>query len=185
VEVALADRREWIIKGMGRCVVFIEQCDLPENVGGMLITSHDRDLDYFRLHILISSGLCNKPDFNIRVEQKITAVHEFTHVLAALSAISRVRADFLIMRLKEQFRKKAHAIYSEDIKRVATELNASLFAKFDDLGRQDRKNHFPDEHFRLGIEDFPVSYPLIFEEFLLSKEMFDEYFSACDSQDLI
>jgi hypothetical protein len=38
-------------------------------------------------------------------------------------------------------------------------------------------NHFPDEHFRLGFEDFPISYPIVFDEFLFSKEMFEEYFS--------
>ncbi|MDR2797938.1 MAG: hypothetical protein LBB80_06310 [Treponema sp.] len=37
--------------------------------------------------------------------------------------------------------------------------------------------YFPDEHFRLGFDDFPISYPIIFDEFLFSREMFEEYFS--------
>jgi len=176
-EVIMADGRSWVIQGMGRCGVFIEQGELPENIGGLLITSHDRELDFFRLHILINSALCGSAALESRVEQKITAVHEFVHAVAALSAISKIRTESVIRRLKEILRQKAHAIYFEDIKRVVTELGEPLSAKLNGPSESSRKNHFPDEHFRLGIEDFPVSYPIIFEEFLLSKEMFDEYFS--------
>jgi len=176
-EVIMADSRDWIIQGMGRCGVFIERSDLPENIGGILITSHDPELDFFKLHILINDRLCDKTGFDNRVEQKITAVHEFVHAVAALSAISKIRTDSLIMRFKEILRQKAHAIYFDDIKRVVVELGESLSVKLNGPRERSGKNHFPDEHFRLGIEDFPVSYPIIFEEFLLSREMFDEYFS--------
>jgi hypothetical protein len=176
-EILLADRREWITQGMGRCGIYIEQYDLPENIGGMLITSHDSVLDFFKLHILINSRLCGSVDHQCRVEQKIAAVHEFTHTVAALSGISRVKTALLIERMKERLRQKTHAIYLDDIRRLAAELNNALFDKMSDRGEKNTKNHFPDEHFRLGIEDFPVSYPRIFEEFLLSREMFDEYFS--------
>ncbi|GHU51930.1 hypothetical protein FACS1894200_12420 [Spirochaetia bacterium] len=37
--------------------------------------------------------------------------------------------------------------------------------------------HILNEHFRLGFEDFPISYPVIFEEFLMCQELFEEYFS--------
>ncbi|MDR2797939.1 MAG: hypothetical protein LBB80_06315 [Treponema sp.] len=50
----------------------------------MLITSHNMELDYFKLHIIINSTILND-----RVKEKITAVHEFTHTVAALSAIVR------------------------------------------------------------------------------------------------
>jgi len=143
----------------------------------MLITSHDSELDFFKLHILINNRLCGKADHKCRVEQKIAAVHEFTHTVAALSAISRVKTKLLIERLKDRLRQKAHAIYLDDIKCLAAELTDSLFNKISQLGEKNTQNLFTDEHFRLGIEDFPISYPRIFEEFLLSKEMFDEYFS--------
>jgi len=186
--VYMADKRDWVIKGMGRCIVIIEQQDLPEKTGGILITSHDSELDYFKLHILINSSLCNKTGLNDRADLKITATHEFTHTIAALSAISRVRSDLLIGRLKEIFRKKLHAISYDEIKKIAEELSNSLFDVLDNVARPvsmehdeqkntDKEYYFPDMHFRLGFEDFPVSYPVIFEEFLFSKEMFEEYFS--------
>jgi hypothetical protein len=69
---------------MSRCIVIIEQRSLLDEVGGMLITSHNMELDYFKLHIIINSTILND-----RVKEKITAVHEFTHTVAALSAIVR------------------------------------------------------------------------------------------------
>jgi len=176
-EVDLADHRDWIIQGMGRCVVVIEQFSLPDKIGGMLITSHDAELDYFRLHILINCALCNKTNLEDRIRQKIAVVHEFTHTVAALSAIPRVRSKDLIEMLKKKFQTKAHAIYYDDIKLIASELSSSLSIKLGINNNTDKQIRFPDEHFRLGIEDIPVSYPVIFEEFLLSQEMFKEYYS--------
>jgi hypothetical protein len=113
-----------------------------------------------------------------RVRQKIAAVHEFTHTVAALSAISRVRSKELITRLKDIFRKKAHALYLTDLEHLATELSNSLTVpKNISFQRAANTNYFPDEHFRLGFEDFPVSYPVVFDGFLFSREMFEEYFS--------
>jgi len=185
--IYMADKREWIINGMGRCVVVIEQHSLPGNISGMLVTSHDNDLDYFTLHIVISSSLCGKSRLNERADQKITAVHEFLHAVAALSAISIIKSNILIERLKAKFREKAHAIYFNDIKELADELrsliseaiekvNNSNTSILNEYNEPEKKHYFPDEHFRLGFEDFPVSYPVIFEEFLLSKEMFEEYY---------
>jgi hypothetical protein len=176
--VYLADIRNLVIQGMGRCVVVIEQRDLSENTGGLLITSHDTELDYFTLHIVVNACLCNKTDLNGRALQKITAVHEFTHTVAALSAISRVRSKELIKRLKDIFREKTHALHLDDIEHLARELSNSLaIEKITNPKKTANTKHFPDEHFRLGFEDFPVSYPVVFDEFLFSKEMFDEYFS--------
>ena len=189
----MSDNRNWIIEGMGRCVIIIEQQNLPGDTGGMLITSHDSELDYFKLHIIINSSLCNKTGLNERADQKIATIHEFTHTVAALSAISRVRSKILIERLREILAIKAHAIHFNEIRKLADELRNSLFdimkkniendpsdslrIESDNPKDADKVYHFPDEHFRLGFEDFPVSYPVIFEEFLLSKEMFDEYFT--------
>jgi hypothetical protein len=175
--IFLADMRNLIIKGMGRCVVIIEQRSLTNGVGGMLITSYDTRLDCFLLHIVINSSFCGKTSLEDRARQKIIAVHEFTHTVAALSAISRVRSNDLIKRLKDIFRKKAHALYLTDLEHLVSELTRSpAERKNTDPQSADNARYFPDEHFRLGFEDFPVSYPIVFDEFLFSREMFDEYF---------
>jgi hypothetical protein len=93
-----------------------------------------------------------------------------------LSAISRVKSEELIKRLKDIFRKKAHTLSLTDLEHLSNELNNSLATEISFRTVANTK-HFPDEHFRLGFEDFPVSYPIVFDEFLFSKEMFEEYFS--------
>ncbi|MDR1030798.1 MAG: hypothetical protein LBL76_07995 [Treponema sp.] len=170
--------RDLVIKGMGKCIVAIEQESLGDNIAGMLVTSHDMEPETFRLHIVINSNICNKKSLDDRVFQKIIAVHEFTHMVAKLSAISRVRSKELIERLMNIFREKAHILYLNDLKQLANELNTSYPVEKNIVSpRTIIKRYFPDEHFRLGFEDLPVSYPTIFEEFLFSREMFEEYFS--------
>jgi hypothetical protein len=186
-KVELSDHRNFIINGMGRCIVIIEQDNFPKNIGGMLITSHEtvsvktinglEDITFHKLHILIDRNLCSKTTLEERIKQKITAIHEFTHTVAVLSAISKIHTKELIILLKEKLRKKAHAIHYEDIKQLLDELSFSLSIKLNKQEKFNKKQYYPDEHFRLGFEDIPVSYPVIFNEFLFSKEMFEEYFS--------
>lgn len=168
------NKREWIIQRMGRCVIVIEQDVLPAQTGGMLITSHDMELDYFILHILINTNLCDKNNQNTRIEQKLAAVHEFTHTVAALSAIARVKSRELIKRLKAKMYKNAHSLHLSDLTKLVAEIS-ELPSENSYAQKAASKKQFPDEHFRLGFEDFPVSYPVIFEEFLFSKEMLKEY----------
>jgi len=167
--VVYMDKRDWIIQGMGRCIVAIEQSDLPANIGGMLVTSYDTELDYFRLHILINLNLCNKTIINDRIELKLAVTHEFIHTVATLSAISRIRSKELIKRLRVKFYEKAHALYLQDITQLITEISDISSGNYF-YQKADSERYFPDQHFRLGFEDFPVSYPIIFEEFLFSKD---------------
>jgi len=178
-EVFLDNKRDWIIQGMGRCSVAIEQTSLPPENGGMLLTHHDADLDLFSLQIVINSSLCKTNSFDERVDRKITAVHEFTHAVAFLSAISRVRSKHIIERLIKKFGEKAHTIDLADIKQISEDMNRPPAKK---QQKQITKKEFDDKHFRLEFEDFPVSYPVIFNEFLFSKEMFEEYFTQYEIQ---
>jgi hypothetical protein len=104
--VYLADERNLVIQGMGRCVLIIERENLPHDTGGILITTYDKNLDYFKLHILINNRLCARDIFETRCHCKITTVHEFTHAVASLSAICRVRSDELVKRLQRNISEK-------------------------------------------------------------------------------
>jgi hypothetical protein len=58
-----------------------------------------------------------------------------------------------------------------DLEHLSGELNNSLPLKKETESKRDSNiRYFPDEHFRLGFEDFPVSYSVIFDEFLFSKD---------------
>ena len=179
-KMVFMNKREWIVQGMGKGLVTIEQADLPLAVGGMHVTRYDDKLDFLTLQIVINSNRCKKNTLEERIARKIAVVHEFTHAVAALTAKSRARSKPLIERLEKILHRKAHATKNADIEQVIDDLSDFLDIRF---SRQRRKRKsFPDEHFRLGFEDFPVSYPVIFEEFLFSKEMFEEYFSPDDIQ---
>ena len=122
--IDLVYHRDFVIKGMSRCVVVIEQDRLPKNMGGMLITSwsngYQKNIDgnsgsspieIYKLHILINSHLCNRTGHKNRSLHKITVIHEFTHVIATLSALSKVRTENIMDHLKVVLQKKAHALY--------------------------------------------------------------------------
>lgn len=187
--IELADYRDFVIKGMSRCIVILEQDNLPKNIGGMLITSWERGhlrntdgttgsktIEIYRLHILINNNICNRASHRDRSFRKITVVHEFTHAIAALCALSRVRTENVIDRLKIVLDRKAHALYLQDVAKLAIELNEAFFIRlFKRLGNISIISQFPDEHYRLGFEEFPFSYPIIYEEFLFSEELFKEY----------
>jgi hypothetical protein len=50
---------------------------MSDNIGGMLVTSHDAELDYFKPPVLINSRLCNKTAPDDRARQKITGIHPY------------------------------------------------------------------------------------------------------------
>jgi hypothetical protein len=159
---------------MGRCIIHIKQWNLPKDHEGMLITSYDEENDCFDLRILISSRLCTAKDFTTRCMRKVTMVHEFIHVVATLSAIARVRSKELIERLRTVFQQKVDVIQYADIEALLQELDSFPL----EHETKNKQPYFSDEHFRLGFEDFPISYPDMFEELLLSEELFKEYFPS-------
>ena len=183
--IYLSNNRDLIIKRLGRCIVVIKQRNFPQNIGGILITSYREDLDYFRLQIIINSALCNSNNLDLRIKQKETAVHEFTHAIATLSAIARISPDSkkLIDRLKDVLTKKAHALSFNEIEQIDAELSSSLYLMLNQIILKEEKTDsndgaikkFPDEHYRLGFEDVPISYPILYDELLFSQEMFNEY----------
>lgn len=187
--VFLSDMRHLTILGMGHCVVVIEQYSLPEKVDGLFVTSYDKELDLFKLHILINKEICSKKDHNSVAECKMAAVHEYTHAVAALSAIARVRTSELIKRLKQIFFEKTHCLLHGDISAIKDDVKKKIEhikegKSFSEVENQ-HKYMFPDEHFRLGFEEFPVSYPHFYEELLFSREILTEYLKNNNIFDLL
>ncbi|MFP3043528.1 hypothetical protein LQZ19_17065 [Treponema primitia] len=172
----IADYRHLVIQGMGHCIIVIERYALPQDVGGMLITSYNKRNNFFLLHILINQEL-GKQDAATKRNNKIAAVHEFTHTTAALCAVGRTKSDELVKRLKEIFSAKSHPLLYADIQKVAEELTGTLLGKLQQPAAKPKKPYFEDAHYRLGFEDFPISYPVFFQDLLFSKELFEEYFT--------
>ncbi|MDR2965514.1 MAG: hypothetical protein LBU88_07040 [Treponema sp.] len=186
--INLSDHRDFIIKGMGLCVVSISQEVLPPQTKGIHITSHKKitvqgkKIDHYRLNIIINTNICNKTSRKGRLLLKLTIVHEFTHAIAALSAISRIRLSGLIERLLKKLRKKAeHKLNDRDIHYMLRDLCKPLIKiLLSIIHGIPIKWYFGDEHYRLGFEDIQESYPSILESLLLPNEMFRIFFSEDD-----
>ena len=190
--IKLLKYQDYIRKGMGFCVVCISQGTL-QNTKGTLITSRkkikvcDREFDYFFLHIVINTRICNKTTRRGRLLLRLTAIHEFTHAIAALAAISRVKSSELIDRLLKRLKEKAeHKLSDKDVHNMFRDLCKPLSnTLLSIIHGVPIKWYFGDEHYRLRFEDIRISYPYIFEELLLPNETFQIYFKEDDIDTII
>lgn len=184
-KVNLAEHRNFILKGMKNCIICIRQGNLPKSIGGLTITSHKKiqiddistPIHSFRINIIINSHLYRKTSPKGKSRKKLTAIHEFTHAVAALTAISRISSDDTIEKFKKKLNEKAHVLDLQELSHLAKEINEPFIQVIlNKLTGIPKERHFPDEHYRLGFEDIRISYPLILEEFLLPYEVLSSYF---------
>jgi len=112
---------------------------------------------------------------NVKVTHEIRkaiTVHEFCHFLALIYASLSTSEDVLRKKLQERLSKTIDELTNEQVLRLyqflnKTEPDDDEFSTFE----QTR-----DDHFRLNCENLDLSYADLFRNFLLSRQMFDEYF---------
>jgi hypothetical protein len=107
--------------------------------------------------------------------QDIPSPPEFT--LLYIADYRHLVIQGLVKRLKGIFSAKSHALLYADIQKVAEELTDTLLGKLQKTMKKKHEPYFDDAHFRLGFEDFPISYPVFFQDLLFSRELFEEYFT--------
>ncbi len=173
--VTLFNNKNFITNNMGKCIITIRQGNFNPDIMGYYILLYNSTHDIFILIININQSLAGKEGAEKKVLQKIVAVHEFVHCLAALLSIKQIESKSLIKSLQNRLQKKIHFTTEVKLGKLLQELDANLTNTV--FKSQDPDYVFPDEHFRLGYEDFPVSYPVIYRQFLLSRDLFEEYFT--------
>jgi hypothetical protein len=105
--------------------------------------------------------------------RKAVAVHEFCHFLALIYASISTTEKNLTQRLRERLSKIIDDLTSDQVLKLYQLLNKiRLFD--DDFSFFEQTK---DDHFRLNCEDLDLSYSDLFKNFLLSRQMFDEFFS--------
>jgi hypothetical protein len=105
--------------------------------------------------------------------RKAIGVHEFCHFLALIYAGISTTEENLQKRLRERLSKIVDELTNEQVLKLYLLLNkARPFS--DDFSDFEQTK---DDHFRLGCENLDLSYTDLFRNFLLSRQMFDEYFS--------
>ena len=104
--------------------------------------------------------------------RKAISVHEFCHFLALIYASISTTEEVLRDKLRERLAKIVDVLTNEQVLKLYQLLNKTrpFGDEFSDF-EQTR-----DDHFRLNCENLDLSYTDLFKNFLLSKQMFDEYF---------
>jgi hypothetical protein len=105
--------------------------------------------------------------------RKAIVVHEFCHFLALLYASISTTEENLRERLKERLSKIIDELTNEQVIKLYQMLNKKkLFG--DEFSTFEQTK---DAHFRLDCENLDLSYSDLFKNFLLSRQMFAEFFS--------
>jgi len=104
--------------------------------------------------------------------RKAIAVHEFCHFLALIYASISTTEELLRDKLRERLSKMVDVLTNEQVLKLYQLLN-KVRPFSDDFSVFEQTK---DDHFRLYCEDLDLSYTDLFKNFLLSQQMFNEFF---------
>lgn len=155
---------------MANCAVIVSQYSFSNmEYKGVFIWQYDQEEDFYVLYIILNRNLYGSNTLDERIIRKAVSVHEFTHCVAALLTISRLKTSALIISLQKKMAQSFHALRTSDITNIFKDLAMSL---------NDRKamqtENFDDSHFRTGGEVFSASYSDLYRHLLLSYDLFCE-----------
>ena len=146
------------------CVVTVLLANL-DKAGGLFFCRKTENIT--ACYIILNSNLYNNEGNLEKV--KIVGVHEFCHFMAIIYSLTATtiekQRDFLTKRLSKKI---------DDFDIAA--LNTFYQALTQDDVKTDDIAEFSDNHFRLDCEGDTVNYDVLFNNFLFSKELFEEYF---------
>jgi len=110
--------------------------------------------------------------------RKAIMVHEFCHFLALIYASVSTTEETLQERLKDRLSKTIDELTNEQVVKFYQLLN-KVRPFSDDFTTFEQTR---DDHFRLNCESLDLSYTDLFKNFLLSRQMFDEFFLKEDKE---
>jgi hypothetical protein len=105
--------------------------------------------------------------------RKAVAVHEFCHFLALIYASISTTEENLRERLKERLSKVIDNLTNEQVIKLYQLLSKQNPFSDDEFSTFELTR---DDHFRLNCENLDLSYSDLFKNFLLSRQMFEEFF---------
>lgn len=162
-DVFLAEFDHLDFLNLETCIVTVLLADL-DKAGGLFFCRKTKDITV--CYIILNSNLYNDENYE---KVKIIGVHEFCHFMAIIYSLTATtiekQKDFLLKRLSKK-------IDEFDI----AALNIFYQALTQDDVKTDYIAEFSDSHFRLQCEGDTVNYDVLFNNFLFSKELFEEYF---------
>jgi len=167
----LSENRQYIISGLEDCVLSVCRRNFKSKANGFYTFSYkeyEGQPIYF-LNIYVNNSLFVSNSPGLRIERRRTIIHEFTHCIAAFLSIGRLLTDKLIDDLVK-------ALISR-VKINAEVHYQSLLIQFENAASTIALDIFPDEHFRLGYEDFDYSFSVVYKQLTLDRLIFEKYFT--------
>jgi hypothetical protein len=172
VEV-LSDTRQFIQLGMEDCVLAVCRRNFISTANGYYAFSYaeNEGQQIFFLNIYINNNLFVSNNPELREKRRRTIIHEFTHCIAAFLSIGRIITkhliDELVNKLASRVRLNAMDHYQMILSQIGNASSTITYA----LGI------YPDEHFRLGYEDFEDSFSTVYKHLILDRKIFEKYFT--------
>jgi hypothetical protein len=172
VEV-LSDIKQFIVLGMEDCVLAICRKDFISKANGFYTFSHARHegQQIFFLNIYINNNLFTSNSHSYREERRRAIIHEFTHCIAAFLSLGRIRTEKLVSRLVTNLASRVRINATEHYQIMLSQFsNASSTVTY-------ALDIYPDEHFRLGYEDFEPSFSIVYKQLILDRNIFERFFT--------
>ena len=170
---------------MSRCVIVAMRYHFTNpNDKGVFVWTFDKKRNFYVLYIIINDSLyAEGMSHEDCVRRKIVTMHEFTHCTAAMLSLSRISSEQLVSSLQKSMRKSVDVIQSVDVDVVMSEFSKEMSADSQNDRTEISFRKFDDGHFRTNYESFEGSYYDLNTNFLLSKQLFEEYFSKQKRQE--
>lgn len=158
---------------MDSCIVIVKRYKFSKpNYKGVFIWQYNTRNEIFALYIILNENMYDTTDVKNEIFRKAVSTHEFTHCVAALLTLSRLKTKVLIENQQKKLAKRFHAMEESDMGNLMADISNSMLQP-----NMERFLFFPDMHFRTGDEDFSQKYSELYRNLLLSYGLFKEYFT--------
>jgi len=172
-EELLSDTKQFIKLGMEDCVLNICRKNFNITVNGFYTfsyTEHEGQQIFF-LNIYINNNLFVSNNPALREKRRRTIIHEFTHCVAAFLSLGRIKTKQLLDGLVNRLATRVKINITNHYQMLLSQIGNASVAVTYALGI------YPDEHFRLGYEDFDDSFSILYKNFILDRKLFEKYFT--------
>ena len=169
----LAENRQYRQLRLEDCILTVRRISFGLALGGFYTfsTKEYEGQNFYILNICINSSLFVSEDTELSIKRRRTITHEFTHCIAAFLSISRITTKKLLCNLAEHLAHRVKINMLAHYQSLLVQFGNSPSTITDTLGI------YPDEHFRLGYEDFEHSFSTVYKELILDKIIFEKYFT--------
>lgn len=164
------------VKSIRKWIITILRTDLIDS-RAKFISQYDKASGIMENYIILDNVFYVKAMVP-NILRKAVVVHEFCHFLALIYACITVSEGTFQETLKERLSKIVDVLTNDQTLKLYQLLN-KVKQLSDDFASFEQTR---DDHFRLKCEDLELSYSDLFRNFLLSHQMFDEYFSPDEKE---